>query len=136
MLQVTGGILTGATGVNVGGTLYNVSFQDGTCAELFSGCDSGADFLFNQVTGNLAAQAFLDQVFLDGPDGPFDSAPQMTRGCLGTTNECTALFPVSIQDIFDTPRFAGYGAVNYPPHPIFPDVVVFYPPGPILPRFC
>lgn len=83
MLQVTGGILTGATGVNVGGTLYSVSFQDGTCAELFSGCDSDADFLFNQVTGNLAAQALLDQVFLDGPDGPFDSAPQMTRGYLG-----------------------------------------------------
>jgi hypothetical protein len=33
------GILTGATGVNVGGTLYDVEFVDGSCIALFDGCD-------------------------------------------------------------------------------------------------
>lgn len=30
-----GGQLTGATGVDVGGTLYDVTFMDGTCIAMF-----------------------------------------------------------------------------------------------------
>ena len=37
------GILLGAEGVNVGGTLYDVEFVDGTCIALFDGCDLAAD---------------------------------------------------------------------------------------------
>ena len=77
------GILTGATGVNVNGTLYDVTFVDGSCVSLFDGCDSVSDFDFSSADdAGDASQALLNQVFLDGPDGNFDSAPQeLTFGC-------------------------------------------------------
>ena len=46
------GILTGATGVNLNGTLYDVEFVDGTCEALFNGCDSFEDFTFG-VAGSV-----------------------------------------------------------------------------------
>lgn len=81
--QVNGsGILTGATGVNVGGTLYDVQFLDGTCAALFSGCDQTTDFIFQtQANALLASQALLDQVFLNSTLGNFDTGPSLTQGC-------------------------------------------------------
>lgn len=75
--------LLGATGVDVGGTLYNVEFVDGTCILLFDGCDNLSDFDFtSQVTAEAAAQALLDQVFIDlaFPD-LFDTQPEFTFGC-------------------------------------------------------
>jgi hypothetical protein len=82
ILQVVGGKLTGAKGVDVGGTLYDVEFLDGTCIAVFSGCDATADFTFTTPAGAAAAsQALLDQVFLDVPAGNFDSDPSLTQGC-------------------------------------------------------
>jgi hypothetical protein len=77
------GLLTGATGVDVGGTLYDVAFVDGTCIALFDGCDNAAtDFTFTTEADALAAsQALVDQVFLDGGQGAFDSTPYLTFGC-------------------------------------------------------
>ena len=81
-----GGILTGATGVNVGGTLYDVTFVDGTCIALFDGCDSVNDFDFTTEADAVAAsQALLDQAFLDAAQGEFDADPGLTRGCINTT---------------------------------------------------
>lgn len=82
-LQVNGsGILTGATGVNVAGTLYNVEFVDGTCIALFSGCDQTTDFTFKtQANALLASQALLNQVFLNSTLGSFDTGPNLTQGC-------------------------------------------------------
>ena len=81
------GFLTGATGVNVGGTLYDVEFVDGSCLSLFDGCNSVSDFAFSSAEdAGDASQALLDQVFLDGPDGNFDSAPELTFGCEGAIN--------------------------------------------------
>ena len=49
ILQVNSfGILTGATEVDVGGTLYDVTFADGSCNSLFNGCVSSA-FTFTTV---------------------------------------------------------------------------------------
>ena len=80
------GILTGATGVNVGGTLYDVTFVDGTCIALFEGCDSVNDFDFTTEADAVAAsQALLDQIFLDAAQGEFDSDPGLTSGCVNTT---------------------------------------------------
>ncbi len=45
-LDIVGGILHGASGVDVGGTLYDVEFLDGTCIVLFNGCDQSSDFTF------------------------------------------------------------------------------------------
>jgi len=78
----TTGKLLGASGVNVNGTLYDVSFQDGTCNTLFSGCDDKTDFTFqNGPDAEAAAFALLDQVFLDVAAGRFDSDPSLTAGC-------------------------------------------------------
>ena len=88
ILQIdSGGKLTGATGVDVGGTLYDVTFVDGTCAQIFGGCDAVTDFQFQTVsTASAAAQALLDQVFLNGADGNFDSHPESVFGCNGPCN--------------------------------------------------
>ncbi len=79
------GHLTGATGVEVFGALYDVSFVDGSCVDAMNGCDSSADFTFGSFGMALsAATALVDQVFLDGPQGAFDSQPWLTYGCGST----------------------------------------------------
>ena len=92
-LDIIGGILHGASGVDVGGTLYDVEFVDGTCLGLFTGCDDVSDFTFqSHATAILASQALLDQVFLDGALGNFDSLPQLSFGC-SDPSVCHVLTP-------------------------------------------
>jgi hypothetical protein len=75
---VVGGELVGATGVAVGGSIYNVDFIDGSCASVYSGCDAASDFTFNSLAdGDLASQALLDQVLV----GIYDTTPSLTIGC-------------------------------------------------------
>ena len=85
ILNVDGdGQLTGAQNVDVDGTLYDVEFTDkGSCITLFQGCDSSSDFVFAEdpSTALLAGQALLDQVLLDGVDGPFDTTTFLTFAC-------------------------------------------------------
>jgi hypothetical protein len=81
-LNVVGGQLMGATDVLVDGSLYDVQFLDGTCIDLYNGCDEDSDFTFQtEASAGMASQALLDQVFLDGVDGLFDSLPALTSGC-------------------------------------------------------
>ncbi|HIF07614.1 MAG TPA: DUF1566 domain-containing protein, partial [Gemmatimonadetes bacterium] len=81
-LHVEGGQLLGAFGVDVGGTLYDVEFVDGTCTDLFAGCDEAADFTFTTSSAARAAgQALLDQVFVNSGLGLFDDDPTLTNGC-------------------------------------------------------
>jgi hypothetical protein len=73
-LVVTDGTLMGATDVDVGGSLYDVSFLDGSCNSLFDGCRI---FTFNtQATAELASTALLDQVLI----GVFDVNPHFVNG--------------------------------------------------------
>ncbi|MGB5104126.1 MAG: hypothetical protein WBO04_12550 [Steroidobacteraceae bacterium] len=97
-LQVTGGVLTGATGVNVGGTLYDVEFVDGTCIALFDGCDSPADFAFGTAAdAELASWALESQVLLNVAGvGDFDSNPWLTLGCVGSPNLRIVLTPFAV----------------------------------------
>jgi hypothetical protein len=106
ILQIdAAGLLTGATGVMVDGTAYDVSFQAGSCNTVFNGCDPTLDLFFTSGASALAAsQALLDQVFIGenvgigDPAGPgfFDSHPGLTRGCTdGAFNVCMALTPYS-----------------------------------------
>lgn len=85
ILDVVGGELIGARNVNVDGTLYDVTFDGGTCVDQFSGCDNAADdFTFTTFqTAAVAAAALIEQVFLDSAAGLFDSEPELTRGCDG-----------------------------------------------------
>lgn len=76
-LQFDGsGKLNGAKNVLVRGALYDVAFRDGTCAEIFSGCNETTDIPL-APDGLDASQALLDQVLL----GTFDSTPSLTSGC-------------------------------------------------------
>ena len=81
-LDIQGGQLFGATGVDVAGTLYDVQFIDGTCAALYIGCElSNPGSFGDQTFALLASQALDTQVFIDSGLGNFDSDPQLTNGC-------------------------------------------------------
>lgn len=81
-LIVENGQLMGADNVSVGGSLYDVRFLDGTCIDLFNGCDENTVFTFNtEGDARLAATALIDTVFVDGADGLFDMTPSLTYGC-------------------------------------------------------
>ena len=82
------GQLTRATGVNVGGKLYDVTFADGTCAGLFGSCDNTSTFIFDSIpSAGAAAQALLDQVFV----GVYDNDPSKILGC--SSDACYANIP-------------------------------------------
>ncbi len=93
-LIVISGELVGATGVVISGLgTYDVSFEDGTCASVFTGCDELSDFGFASVDQTISAgQALLEQVFVDSEFGLFDSIPALIRGC-EDDNKCIALIP-------------------------------------------
>ena len=94
-LNVIGGILHGASNVLVDGSSYDVQFLDGTCIDLYSGCDENTDFTIDsEASALLASQALLDQVFLDVSEGSFDSLPGLVNGCaIGGTVACEVVTP-------------------------------------------
>jgi|TARA_R110002126_G_scaffold154876_1_gene301907 hypothetical protein len=110
-LIVSDGTLTGATGVDVQGTLYDVEFRDGNCAALFDGCNEDSDFDFQDyATANAAGQALMDTVFFDGLQGNFDSDPWTIRGCSSddSNERCNVYTPYDYElyegvDFFDQP---------------------------------
>lgn len=92
-LTVNGGQLMGATGVEVNGNLYDVEFLDGSCIDIYGGCDSVSDFTFSTASeAEAASQAILDLVFIDGTSGTFDSVASSTFGC-GPSGQCAAITP-------------------------------------------
>ena len=93
ILQVTNGMLTGATAVDVGGSSYDVVFLDGSCVALFMGCTEPADLLLLESGAVAAANALLNQVFINGPDGAFDGHPELIGGCASDIGVCRALIP-------------------------------------------
>lgn len=92
-----GGQLIGADRVDVGGSLYDVRFGNGSCTGLFSGCNNAVDdFAFQtQAEGIVAAQALLDQVFIDNGSNLFDTEPETILGC-SSVSTCQALIPVTL----------------------------------------
>ncbi|NQZ87576.1 MAG: hypothetical protein HRT54_08335 [Colwellia sp.] len=98
-LIVESGVLIGATGIEIAGFgRYNVSFEDGSCAELFSGCDEITDFAFNDLDQVRAAgQALLEQIFIDSDLWLLDTDPTLTRGCEDDT-KCIAFIPFKFLD--------------------------------------
>ena len=90
------GQLLGATGVNVGGTIYDVTFEDTTCALAYSGCNSTNDLTFqSEAAAAEASEALGMQVFVDGVLGQFDSNPSLTNGCISPAL-CRVLTPFSV----------------------------------------
>lgn len=94
------GKLVGATGVMVNGAEYTVSFVDGTCIALFSGCDENSDFTFGTGGEALAAtRALLSDVLRDiGVGSEYDTDPGLTRGCGDTVDRCLILTPFNVNE--------------------------------------
>ncbi len=97
-LNINNGTLFSAFDVNVNGALYDVEFKDGTCIELYNGCDQRSDFVFSQPEddgeyGQLASTALLEQVFINSSLGAFDTNPILTNGCTSST-ECFVMTPI------------------------------------------
>ncbi len=117
------GQLTGARNVDVGGALFDVDFVDGTCTALFGNCDEASDFAFTtQPDATVAAQALLDQVFLDGVLGNFDTSPDLTLGCPFVN--CSILIPFSVTDLVTLTMVE---IQNNPSDPDFVGLDVFNP---------
>ncbi len=97
LLVLENDLLLGADNVDVNGTLFDVRFREGTCGAVFTGCDNASeDFAFtDSASAEAAAQALLDQVFLDGPAGLFDSNPALTFGCT-FPRQCVNFVPFSL----------------------------------------
>lgn len=114
----TTGTLTGATGVQIfiavdddapdTGTTqcFDVQFSDARCGDAIPGCDGASSFVIpNGASARNAAQALLDQVFLDGPsptpEDDYDSDPSLTRGCADSTTQCDLYVPYRKDDALD-----------------------------------
>lgn len=112
--QVSGGILTGATGVNAGGVLYDVTFVEGTCASVYDGCDQASDFSFTSYADSrVAAQALLDQVLINSAAGFFDAFPGRTYGCSGgSSSPLTCYLYVASAETLAIGFVEGAAAVN------------------------
>lgn len=80
---VESGVVTGATGVDVNGLFFDVTFNVACTQANSSGCLEGAfDFAGDSATALLAAQTLGDQVFLDFAEGPqLASNPNLALGC-------------------------------------------------------
>jgi hypothetical protein len=109
VLLVNGsGVLIGAKNVHAGGTLYDVAFVDGTCIDVFEGCDAVSDFSFATFDdAAAAAKALLGQVFVASPARNFDTHPELTLGCTDPS-ACLAAIPMGI-----TGGGVVFGAVAY-----------------------
>jgi len=94
VLQInSSGILTGATGVNVGGALYDVTFVDGTCVGVFGVCDVAHFDFSSKPVAVAAAEALLDQVFIN----QFDTNTGLTYGCVPSLF-CDVMTPYLVSD--------------------------------------
>jgi hypothetical protein len=100
--NIVDGELVGAFEVDVNGTLYDVLFQNGSCASVFNGCDSADDFTFTSATdAEAAALALLDQVF--GADDIVDAFPNRTNGCQNDGGfTCNIFTPYALNSDLDT----------------------------------
>lgn len=102
---VENGVLTGADGVIVDGTSYDVRFVDGECTVVFDGCDAASDFDFDsQQLAILASAALMNQVFvnagINGSPDNYDSVPTLILGCTNP-DVCIAITPYAVGNAAD-----------------------------------
>jgi hypothetical protein len=95
-----GDTILGVSGLVSRGETYNVEFKDGSCASLFSGCDSPSDFAF------FDSQQAVDAIFslhsaLAGADDT------RVRGC-GGGYPCTRYTPFFTPERYFSARDGGW----------------------------
>ena len=87
------GELYGADQVLISGNYFDVDFVDGSCIDIFNGCDSDTDFFFtDRLEARQASQALLDQVLIS----KWDTMPSLTHGCDEGFVLCSILTPYSV----------------------------------------
>lgn len=98
--SVVDGELVGALEVDVAGELFDVSFGNGSCIDLYTGCDELTDLPFaDPVESQLAVTALLTQVFGNGDSYATD--PTLTRGCGSPV--CFLMMPYAFSSNADYP---------------------------------
>jgi hypothetical protein len=110
VLVFNGTTLTGVQGLDVGGTLYDVTLVEGICADIFSGCDNpSADFAFTDPIVALGAGSDLLIEFNTLP-------PDKTFGCTDP-NICRLIIPYGLGLSFGNPvvlaAFASNNVSNF-----------------------
>lgn len=105
-LQIDSGTdkLLGAKNVEVGGKIYNVYFDDGTCADVYGIDCTVPHNVLSFADAEARATALLDQVLIDSDGYFFDSQPYQTEGCSDNL-ECNVL---TLQAVFQYPGFPVY----------------------------
>jgi hypothetical protein len=120
-LNISGGQLLGASDVDVLGFSYDVEFANGTCFDLFDGCDGYSDFTFQDAqTASAASLALLDQVLLDDSTAAmidFDFYANLTFTCDDSVSLVCSFFTPFASSVL-TGSYAGlfvdsYIAKNY-----------------------
>ena len=134
-LRIVNGELVGASDVNVNGQLYTVDFVAGDCPTVFDGCDDNSDFDFSSNDAWAAAQALVDQVFVNTGTFSFDDDPELTFGC-SDLDSCAAIVPWSIVfsnetivTTFAAKNSAGSGRDNASTVVFLPTLPNFVDPG-------
>jgi len=102
-LVVENGFLIGARGIHVFSNqfdrgFFDVEFVDGKCSEVYGACDSahaagGGSGVIAQQALESAYATLRSSVFIDGPDGLFNSFPSLIQGCQGTDVTCLVYTP-------------------------------------------
>ena len=90
-LVSSGGILTGVNGINVGGTSYDVTFAQGTCATVYGACNT-SNFPFQ--TASLA-DAAITALFSDINASPTYQYNPSHIGLCTANSDCVIYLPLS-----------------------------------------
>ncbi len=87
------GTLLGARNVQVGTTVYDVAFVEGTCADVYGNCAPGStpSIIDSEAQADAAIYALLEQVFV----APYTNVPSLINGC-EDPDLCEVLFPLVI----------------------------------------
>ena len=111
VLNVQGGRLMGASNVIVNGAAYTVEFTDVACGGFYPACSNDLFVFQTDAAARAASTALLDQVFLDGPLGAFDTDVWLTNGCV-SANGCIVTTPFRLESTW---AVVGVQAINAPP---------------------
>ncbi|MBK7060835.1 MAG: PEP-CTERM sorting domain-containing protein [Rubrivivax sp.] len=90
--------------------MYKVAFTDVPCGGFYPECSSDLFAFKSEALARTAFAALLDQVFLDGPLGAFDTMTELINGC-SSVNGCIVTTPYAYQAMNN--MVLGVQAVNY-----------------------
>jgi hypothetical protein len=136
MLTMDGaGQVTGATGLEMGGMTFDMTFQDGTCEEVYGECDSDDDFII-AGTGSITHFDLMPSFFTTFIAGPIagppqvpnilDELPDLAVGC-SASRVCNI---IAADSMFEA--FVSYGVVTNYFHGNDGNDVIVGPIGPII----